>query len=115
MAFVSLCLRVCDVGVWVDLRSSALSAVSPDERIRTHLCDLWAVWVGCWLYVLSVSLCLSVPLWFFGRHDAGTVASRALKSSRLRSGSRSVSVSSSSYLLKPCSSALAKALIASLF
>ncbi len=40
---------------WVDLRSSALSAVSPDERIRVHLCDLWAD-IGGWSAPYSLQL-----------------------------------------------------------
>ena len=36
-------LRLGDsLGGWGDLRLSTLSAVSPDERARTHLCDLLA-------------------------------------------------------------------------
>ena len=49
---------------WVDLRSSALSAVFPDERIRVHLCVLWAVLSGMAALRLGVffvmSWCLGV-------------------------------------------------------
>jgi hypothetical protein len=55
VAFASSCLRGCDVGWWIEHPASSIEYRASGGRAGGWLC---------------VSLCVSVSLWFFDRHNS---------------------------------------------